>query len=529
MEILAGERTTSLSILRPGDVWACESLILPRLRLGTDRSVAERAEGARPGVVIAVRHPRALAAETSSSRGDDMRRLPSAAPAARAWPSRVLLTAASSDYQACKQGALWHMVQKVAYLTISEVLGSNIFELRGQRRGCSFAREGEWGERLARLIKKKWRLVSRLCGATGPTTKLQPAAGSRVGATLLASRDEPVTAHLANNTTFPHREQSKDGTRHSPHVNIAGEYTKNCGACCGECSCWTPGANTTRNSTKARLLGLCETRFIGCHEAVDTFVELLPAIVPSLRDLSQCNRTFLSTASSLLAAMEKGNFIVALYVCEYLFSLTLLLYSYLHNPQHDLALYRDRLRSRPRGIIIPTNLLNSTISDIFSCHNLQQPFCQNKDILSALEILLTKHAHENCPTSQVAVKSEYLLWWKGKRSDVPIGIMSILDACSKHFFLTIHHLLCILATLPVSTSEVEMSFFSLKRIKTYLRNSMCSERLTGLALMAIHYPLPFTANDVLDWGSRSSNTLKISGLLEKKLMTDKAKIAYKQV
>ncbi|KAJ8873749.1 hypothetical protein PR048_024583 [Dryococelus australis] len=52
---------------------------------------------------------------------------------------------------------------------------------------------------------------------------------------------------------------------------------------------------------------------------------------------------------------------------------------------------------------------------------LQQRFGQNKDFLSALEILLPKHAHENCvkelkklnlyfeeQTSQAAVEAEYL-------------------------------------------------------------------------------------------------------------------------
>lgn len=60
-------------------------------------------------------------------------------------------------------------------------------------------------------------------------------------------------------------------------------------------------------------------------------------------------------------------------------------------------------------------------------------------------------------------------------------------------------LLSVLATLPVSTAEVERSFSSLKRIKSFLRNKMENERLTGLALMTIHYPAPFTAEDVLNF------------------------------
>lgn len=74
----------------------------------------------------------------------------------------------------------------------------------------------------------------------------------------------------------------------------------------------------------------------------------------------------------------------------------------------------------------------------------------------------------------------------------------ILDECDKNCYTNIRMLLSVLATLPVSTAEVERSFSSLKRIKSFLRNKMENERLTGLALMAIHYPAPFTAEDVLN-------------------------------
>jgi hypothetical protein len=47
-------------------------------------------------------------------------------------------------------------------------------------------------------------------------------------------------------------------------------------------------------------------------------------------------------------------------------------------------------------------------------------------------------------------------------------------------------LLKLLAILPVSTALVERSFSSLKRIKTYLRNSTGEARLNGLALLNIH-------------------------------------------
>lgn len=47
-------------------------------------------------------------------------------------------------------------------------------------------------------------------------------------------------------------------------------------------------------------------------------------------------------------------------------------------------------------------------------------------------------------------------------------------------------LLRIYGTVPVSNASAERSFSVLKRLKTYLRSTMSQERLTGLALLAIH-------------------------------------------
>ncbi|CAH0547290.1 unnamed protein product [Brassicogethes aeneus] len=46
-------------------------------------------------------------------------------------------------------------------------------------------------------------------------------------------------------------------------------------------------------------------------------------------------------------------------------------------------------------------------------------------------------------------------------------------------------LLQILVTTPMTTAEAERSFSTLKRIKTFLRNSMCKDRLTALSMLSI--------------------------------------------
>ncbi|CAI6367766.1 unnamed protein product [Macrosiphum euphorbiae] len=56
-----------------------------------------------------------------------------------------------------------------------------------------------------------------------------------------------------------------------------------------------------------------------------------------------------------------------------------------------------------------------------------------------------------------------------------------------------------LYVLPVSTSTPERTFSTLKRVKTYTRNSMLEERLNGLTLLAVHKDnIIVTPDEVLD-------------------------------
>lgn len=52
---------------------------------------------------------------------------------------------------------------------------------------------------------------------------------------------------------------------------------------------------------KTRLVGLCETRFIEWHEAVNVFVELFEPIIVSLQNIQETDRAVPSKTCSLLA------------------------------------------------------------------------------------------------------------------------------------------------------------------------------------------------------------------------------------
>jgi hAT family C-terminal dimerisation region len=95
----------------------------------------------------------------------------------------------------------------------------------------------------------------------------------------------------------------------------------------------------------------------------------------------------------------------------------------------------------------------------------------------------------------------------------PADVMSTLDMCLNLLvvFPNITTLLKIFATLPVSTATAERSFSTLRRLKTYLRTSMGSERLNGLALRSIHRQISGNIDplDVLDGLAKKPRRLDI--------------------
>lgn len=65
--------------------------------------------------------------------------------------------------------------------------------------------------------------------------------------------------------------------------------------------------------------------------------------------------------------------------------------------------------------------------------------------------------------------------WKTKLLSTTSVLKTSIDAlalCDKKIFPNVHYLLKILYTLPVSTATPERTFSTLKRLETYLRNSM---------------------------------------------------------
>ncbi|KAL4090644.1 hypothetical protein QTP88_025438 [Uroleucon formosanum] len=157
---------------------------------------------------------------------------------------------------------------------------------------------------------------------------------------------------------------------------------------------------------------------------------------------------------------------------------------------------------------------------------LEARFLAHKNIFKGFEAIFSKNQYLNAfevesfqnllefysPNVNKHNSLAELKIWRTKLLQKQIVIKTALDAlrvCCPNLYPNINKLLKILTTLPVSTSTPERSFSTLKRVKTYLRNSMTEDRLNGLTMLAIHKDVIVTPDEVLDEMAKKPRKLDI--------------------
>jgi hypothetical protein len=104
-------------------------------------------------------------------------------------------------------------------------------------------------------------------------------------------------------------------------------------------------------------------------------------------------------------------------------------------------------------------------------------------------------------SSEEEVRNEYLQWkdlcLQLPQENRPKSLLAALDIVPDRL-KNIKTLLRIIATIPVTSCVAERAFSSLKLLKTFLRNRMTDERLTGLALLYIHQNVQVETSEVID-------------------------------
>jgi len=82
----------------------------------------------------------------------------------------------------------------------------------------------------------------------------------------------------------------------------------------------------------------------------------------------------------------------------------------------------------------------------------------------------------------------YNLWADKQMAKKDLKVLDLLTVRrdAQTFFPTIDLALQIAMSLPCTTSTVERSFSTLRRVKTWTRATMVEERLSGLAMLSVH-------------------------------------------
>ena len=104
----------------------------------------------------------------------------------------------------------------------------------------------------------------------------------------------------------------------------------------------------------------------------------------------------------------------------------------------------------------------------------------------------------SCP--KILISGELTQWKQATKSiprDQTKSVQLLLKNCDKTVFPMISSCLQILLTFVVSAATAERSFSALRRLKTWLRNRMSENRLTGLALLHVHRSIKISVDRVI--------------------------------
>ena len=127
-----------------------------------------------------------------------------------------------------------------------------------------------------------------------------------------------------------------------------------------------------------------------------------------------------------------------------------------------------------------------------------------------------KDCSEDLPEARY-LSTELSMWedyWRSFQGTQPTTLSSLLPSINRITFPNIFTAMQILATLPVTTCTCERSISVLRRLKTYLRNSMAEDRLNALALLHVHREIKLESEDIIDrFALRHPRRMKLIDIL----------------
>lgn len=114
---------------------------------------------------------------------------------------------------------------------------------------------------------------------------------------------------------------------------------------------------------------------------------------------------------------------------------------------------------------------------------------QNYSKLFPQELLNSLLEHYNF-FDPVQLKNELSVLYSDKileNSSNPFEMLEYVTNCELNLCMPeLYKLLCLIVTIPVTSASVERSFSSLKRIKTFTRNTTGQDRLSSMSIISIN-------------------------------------------
>jgi len=109
--------------------------------------------------------------------------------------------------------------------------------------------------------------------------------------------------------------------------------------------------------------------------------------------------------------------------------------------------------------------------------------------------------YEGSLPSPLSLDAVMTLWQRKWERQDPNTVLTTALATLKEIdhalYPKITECLKIFLTLPVTTCECERNVSALRRLKTYLWSTMSQTRLTGLALLHIHYNMEIGLDEII--------------------------------
>ncbi|KAK5649293.1 hypothetical protein RI129_000322 [Pyrocoelia pectoralis] len=169
---------------------------------------------------------------------------------------------------------------------------------------------------------------------------------------------------------------------------------------------------------------------------------------------------------------------------------------------------------------------------------IKERFTAHKETLSSFEVLLNETSEDKVYTERLfgqyknsiaatdasQLFGEIKIWHqklkqvelerveqgkKLKKTLKKINAIEALSYCEFNMYASVHKLLQIMATLPVTTCSAERSFSTLRYLKTYLRSTTSETRLNGLAMLYVHKDISVSVEEVFAEMAKKSRRTNI--------------------